>query len=791
MYRPRVSRYSLLIIFVCAVVACAALFSPRGSGQTKDSSTFRQQISRLLRSYDALRLSPADAELTVRQTGRLTLETSAGTFGLRLVPNDVRAPNYRAVAVREGGEMVELAREPSRTFEGTVEGLEGSQARFTIDRGTIEGMIIARGEKFFVEPAAHFTNEAAPGDFLFYRESDVIPGDALVCGVETLAEKVNEEFVRSSGPNVQAAVLSPVREAEIATDADFEYFQASGNSAANANNDILGIINQVNGVYRSEIGMTFKVIYQRVWTTSADPYDATTMSGLLDQVRLNWRPTSAPAGSESRDLVHMWTGRDLDGFVTGLAYSQGTINGVAANGVVCRTQEFSVGVSERQVLVPQKYIVPAHEIGHNLSAQHPEQVGHPECALTIMNGVVMANTVFSFCQFSRDEITNYVNSFGSCLSASTTSAPPAVQFSATDYRVTEGAGSVQLTVTRSDGTGASTVDFQTIDGTANDRGDYTTALGTVRFAAGETSKTFNVFVTNDAYGEGLEAFQVQLSGATGATVGTPSAATVTITSNESANGSNPVRDPTFNASFFARQHYIDFLNREPDAAGLSFWTNQTTNCGNPDPLVCRINASAAFFLSIEYQETGFYAIRAQRVAFGRRSDNASTRMTYRELISHQRFVGEGVVVGQAGYEQVLAANKLAYASAIVARTDFASRFPQTNADSYVDALFASAGVTPTPAERQEAINAYNGAGGGASGRATALRSVADSGSLRNAELRAAFVLLQYHGYMRRDPDAGGYNFWLGKLNQFGGNYVAAEMVKAFITSDEYQQRFGQ
>src|SRR3712207_9565886 len=65
---------------------------------------------------------------------------------------------------------------------------------------------------------------------------------------------------------------------------------------------------------------------------------------------------------------------------------------------------------------------------------------------------------------------------------------------------------------------------------------------------------------------------------------------------------------------------------------------------------------------------------------------------------------------------------------------------------------------------QEAINAYNGAGGGTAGRAAALRSVADSGSVRNAEIRAAFVLLEYPGYMRRDPDDVGYGFWLKKLN---------------------------
>jgi hypothetical protein len=791
MYRPRISRHALLILFVCAGVTCAALFSPKGSGQTKGAS-FDQKISQSLRSYDALRLNPADTELKVRQTGRLTLDTSAGTFTLRLRPNDVRADSYRAIAVRDGGQIVELPREPSRTFEGSVEGSEGSQARFTIDRGTIEGMIIAHGEKFFVEPAAHYTDSAAPGDFLFYRESDVIPANPLECGVETLAEKVNEEFSRSTSSSSittpRLAVLSPAREAEIVTDSDFEFFQANGSSAANANNEILSIINQVSGVYQSEIGLSFKVVFQRVFSTSSDPYDAATMSDLLAQVKTQWSGANAP--TSNRDVVHMWTGRDLDGFTTGLAYSQVTVNGVPSNGVVCRFQDFAVGVSERQTLAPQKYIVPAHEIGHNFSAQHPEQVGHPECALTIMSGIVMTNTILSFCQFSRDEITNYINANGSCL-ATATAPPPTLQFNATDYRVAEGAGSVQLTVTRANGTGAATVDFQTVDGTANDRGDYTTALGTIRFANGETTKTFNVFITDDAYGEGLEAFQVQLLNATGATLGTPSAATVTIVSNESANGPNPVKDPDFNPSFFARQHYIDFLNREPDTSGLNFWTGQTTNCGNRDLLVCRVNVSGAFFLSIEYQETGFYAIRAQRVAFGRRSDNASTRMGYRELIFHQRFVGEGVVVGQAGYEQLLAANKLAYASAVVARSDFAARFPQANADSYVDALFASAGVTPTPTERQDAINAYNSSGGGASSRAGALRSVSDSGSVRNAEIRTAFVLLQYHGYMRRDPDEGGYQFWLGKLNQFGGNYVSAEMVKAFITSAEYQQRFGQ
>ena len=150
-----------------------------------------------------------------------------------------------------------------------------------------------------------------------------------------------------------------------------------------------------------------------------------------------------------------------------------------------------------------------------------------------------------------------------------------------------------------------------------------------------------------------------------------------------------------------------------------------------------------------------------------------------------------VVVGQTGYEQVLDNNKNAYASQVAGSSAFNARFPQTDAVSYVGALYASAGFPPTLAERQAAVDAYNAAPSVEAGRAAALRVVADSNSVRAAELNAAFVLLQYHGYLRRDPDEEGYNFWLTKLNSFNGNYVQAEMVKAFITSIEYRQRFGQ
>lgn len=264
--------------------------------------------------------------------------------------------------------------------------------------------------------------------------------------------------------------------------------------------------------------------------------------------------------------------------------------------------------------------------------------------------------------------------------------------------------------------------------------------------------------------------------------------------------------------FFVKQHYLDFLNRTADQSGLDFWTSNITSCGSDAGCVevKRINTSAAFFLSIEFQQTGFYVLRIQRVASGKRSKDPATRVTLTNWLRDVAQVENGVVVLQTGWEQTLENNKQAYATQIVTSPEFASRYPITlSASGYVDALMATAAVPLTTNERDAAISAFGG--GGTAGRVAALRSIADVRQLNgqgseslpggmsstlatnegiNREWREALVLMQYFGYLRRDPDDAGYQFWLYKLNQFGGNYIAAEMVKAFISSDEYRHRFG-
>jgi uncharacterized repeat protein (TIGR01451 family) len=269
---------------------------------------------------------------------------------------------------------------------------------------------------------------------------------------------------------------------------------------------------------------------------------------------------------------------------------------------------------------------------------------------------------------------------------------------------------------------------------------------------------------------------------------------------------NPVDQPWY----FVTQHYYDFLSRQPDQSGLDFWTGQITSCGSDATCtqVKRINVSAAFFLSIEFQQTGYLAERIYKVAYGDAAGNSTLGgahqlpvpvVRFNEFLKDTQRIGQGVVVLQPGWEQALENNKQAYAGEFVATTRFINAFPTTMTPAqFVDSLNQNAGNVLSPNERTTAINLFGGAAdsSNAPARAQALRQVAEDQDLYNAEFDRAFVLSQYIGYLRRNPndtpdsDYTGYEFWLNKLNQYNGDYLAAEMVKAFISSNEYRQRFG-
>jgi hypothetical protein len=83
----------------------------------------------------------------------------------------------------------------------------------------------------------------------------------------------------------------------------------------------------------------------------------------------------------------------------------------------------------------------------------------------------------------------------------------------------------------------------------------------------------------------------------------------------------------------------------------------------------------------------------------------------------------------------------------------------------------------------------NGLSDGTMTRAAALQRIAENQQFVNARRNETFVMMEYFGYLRRDPDESGYAFWLNKLSEFNGDFEHAQMVKAFINSGEYKARF--
>ena len=544
------------------------------------------------------------------------------------------------------------------------------------------------------------------------------------------------------------------------------------------------------------------------------------------------------------------------------------------------------------------------------------------------------------------------------LNPTTATATSLIQFATDTFGVDEAGKFVDFTVVRTgDTSGTATVNYNTFDeseaGHASQKSDYEISLGTLTFAPGETSKTFRILIVNDNFVEGDETIDLALSNPTGAGVGlgSPNTAELTILDNDvTPSTSNPIDD----ATFFVRQHYLDFLNREPDTAGLNFWVNQITSCGANAACIDnkRVNVSGAFFLSQEFQRTGYLAYLTHRAAFGANTATTPTPVLYGNFERDVQALQRGFVFGAPGADAVLEANKVAYFNDFVTRPEFVAKYPSTlTNDQYVDNLLASANLSPAevrrfsvsltnsqevpptvpttttgaarPASSGTAVFQFNSAqtamtftatisnidvggqtadtnddliaahihagasvapgvngpvvwgffgapfndnnpndqvffptaggvggtfrgkwdapegngttlaaqlanltsgkayinfhtkqftggeirgnfpaanafrdslvaalNGGTMTRAQVLRAIAEADELNTREFNAAFVTMEYFGYLRRDPDTAGFNFWLNKLNSFNGNFQNAEMVKAFISSAEYRQRFG-
>jgi hypothetical protein len=406
-----------LVLLVTLCCACSIFvlfrFAPVVSSR---SAALEYDLNQHFLKHQLLQLDATTLSQQVRKTGRLSLAGSDFRFDLELEPNDLRTPGYRAEEFGGNGVGHPISVGPVRTFKGRARGRQAaklladrSEARFTIDETVVEGLIITPTEHYFVEPARKFSKSALSSDYVIYKESDVVMGVTGDCGV-TLSEQVNKKAgaVRlENAQTVSTAVATALfLQLQIATEADFEYVQSKGGSPAAAAREILSIMNQVEGLYETQLGLTIKITYQSAWNTPSQPYTSTNPSTLLSELANYW---NGNRGSVARDVVHMWTAKDLDNATIGTAYLEAlcrfTGNGRAAYG-------FSKGVAGLQQIA-----ITAHEIGHNLGASHPNQQVPPPagCDNTVMSSNVSTTPQLDFCPYSANEIANYLATSIDCL----------------------------------------------------------------------------------------------------------------------------------------------------------------------------------------------------------------------------------------------------------------------------------------------------------------------------------------------------------------------------------------
>jgi len=395
-----------LFPFCIILCACAVLVT---SSTTKTSAARKQQhpaqrddeLATDFRKHEIVKLDTRLMAERVRQTGQVSFNAAGKAYELVLVQNDLRAKDYHAEETTAGGVRRAVESGAVRTYKGFVRGIENSHARLTIDEKSFEGMILTPLANYFIEPAGKFSAAAAADDFVLYDERDVIARSKLSCEVpmpEKVSAKAAEFAPRVAGGQLQQVI-------ELATEADAECVAAFGSVTA-ANADILSIMNQVEGVYQLQLGLTFSITFQHGWTT-ADPYNAGSQTLFLDSFRDYWNqnfPLTNPL--YRRDTAHMWTAKQV-------FFGQGR----AKVAVVCNNPTNAYGWSSKFDFTPQKYILPAHEIAHNFNAQHVDTV--PGCANTIMITISSNNTQFAFCQQSITEIRTHVNANPACLSLRT------------------------------------------------------------------------------------------------------------------------------------------------------------------------------------------------------------------------------------------------------------------------------------------------------------------------------------------------------------------------------------
>ena len=378
------------------------------------TSEVERALNPVLSSYEVLAFEPGEIERQVRTDGELRFRFNGTDFHFNLKPHNLRAPNYRAVETGPGGVRRTLPSQPIHTFRGTLAGRENTQARFNLTGRGVEGVVYDPDDWYYVEPLRNYLPGAHAGELLVYRHTDVKPGEEFQCGV-SLPRRLKRGAARVEARTETGTSDRPTNYvADVATEADYEYVQAAGGTVE-ANREIEGILNVVEGVFQSELLVKLRISFQHAWATEEAPYPytGTTFDSLLIALRVYWNENFA--AEQDYDLVNFWTGKNIGGGrATGGVCLPGA-NNLARSGMARGSFQ-------------ERYFVAAHEIAHNFGASDIYNDIPP--ILACENTLMDIMSPLTFCQFSRQEVADYLADYNSCLDTQSITLQPPTGLSA-------------------------------------------------------------------------------------------------------------------------------------------------------------------------------------------------------------------------------------------------------------------------------------------------------------------------------------------------------------------------
>lgn len=331
-----------------ALLAGALLLPSLASAQTRDLRALQAELalglaSAELQTLDLLPFAPPFAP-----GGPLVLELTLDGERrvLELRSHSVRSPLFEVVSVGDGGRRA-LDPGPVRTLRGTVVDDPGSLvAGSLLEDGLHARVRLSSGQTWWIEPAP----SSPPGT----REHVVYPSSAArsagTCGVR---EPVAPDVAPPPGPEPYAA--GSLHVAELAADADWEYYDTYG-STVTVQNRIEAIVNMLNVQYERDVLITYVITTILIRTSPNDPYSSSDPDAALGEVRQEWSLNQAAV---VRDVAQMYTGKNLQGSVIGIAYPGG----------IC-DKGLGYNVCQNLGSLACRADLSAHELGHNWNASH-------------------------------------------------------------------------------------------------------------------------------------------------------------------------------------------------------------------------------------------------------------------------------------------------------------------------------------------------------------------------------------------------------------------------------------